>query len=80
MRYEAEENDLWLSSIFKWYAGDFTGGSTLVAFLTRGKLVDWVVPHLPDGLGRTLAESEPSVRYLDYDWSLNDRPQAPLSD
>ena len=74
LRYDAEDNDLWLSSIFKWYAGDFTGGSTLVAFFARGGVLDWVVDHLgDDGLAATLRRREPSIKYMDYDWSLNDR-------
>lgn len=74
LRYETAANALWLSSIFKWYAGDFTGGSTVVAFFARGKVVDWVLPHLPDrGLAATISERDPAVKYLDYDWTLNDR-------
>ena len=74
LRYEAEDNDLWLSSIFKWYAGDFTGGSTLVAFFARGGVLDWVIDHLGDEpLAATLRQREPSIKYMDYDWSLNDR-------
>ena len=65
---------LHLSSIFKWYAGDFTGGSTVVAFFARGGVLDWVTQHLADRrLAAELRERRPSVKYLDYDWSLNDR-------
>lgn len=73
LRYDEKGNDLWLSSIFKWYAGDFTGGSTVLAFFARGGLVDWILPHLPELLAATLEKKDPSVSYLDYDWSLNDR-------
>jgi hypothetical protein len=74
LRYDEASNDLYLSSIFKWYAGDFTGGSTVVAFFARGGILEWVVEHLGDrGLAETLEEREPSIKYMDYDWSLNDR-------
>ncbi len=75
LRYDAATNTLYLSSIFKWYAGDFTGGSTVVAFFSRGKVVSWLLPHLPEELTATLEARNPSVRYLDYDWSLNHRPR-----
>jgi Protein of unknown function, DUF547 len=75
LRYDRAANDVWLSSIFKWYAGDFTGGSTLLAYVARGPVLAWVLPHLPLELGAELERREPSVRYLDYDWSLNDRPK-----
>lgn len=73
MRYDAEQDILWLSSIFKWYAGDFTGGSTVVAYFARGKLAQWLEPHLPRAVADSLAGKDPSIKYLDYDWSLNDR-------
>lgn len=74
LRYEGDE--LWLSSIFMWYAGDFTGGSTMLAYLARGKVRDWVIGHLPAELAETIRRDDPSVRYLDYDWALNDRRRA----
>jgi hypothetical protein len=75
LRYDAARNDVYLSSIFKWYAGDFTGGSTVVAFFARGRVLEWVVEHLGDReLAATLEKKDPSVKYLDYDWQLNDRP------
>lgn len=73
LRYDEEANTLWLSSIFKWYAGDFTGGSTVVAFFARGKVLSWLLPNLPPDLAEKIRQREPKIRYLDYDWSLNDR-------
>lgn len=73
MRYDAESETIWLSSIFKWYAGDFTGGSTVVAFFARGGVADWVRDQLPPELASEIAASS-KVRYLEYDWTLNDRP------
>ena len=47
----------------------------MVAFFARGKVVDWILPRLTDRpLADTLEKRDPAVRYLDYDWSLNDRP------
>lgn len=73
LRYDPRSNELHLSSIFKWYAGDFTGGSTVAAFFARGGILEWVIDHVPPDLARTLKEKKPSIEYLDYDWSLNDR-------
>ncbi|MDG1571854.1 DUF547 domain-containing protein [Robiginitalea sp. M366] len=48
-----------LSRIFKWYGADFTqGGGTLTGFLNR-----YLKTPLPEGT---------TLRYLPYDWSLND--------
>ena len=64
---------LWVSSIFKWYAGDFTGGSTVVAFFARGRVLDWVLSHLHEDLAQQVRDADPSLKYLKYNWSLNDR-------
>lgn len=73
LRWDQDGGTLYLSSIFKWYAGDFTGGSAVVAFFARGGIVEWVLPHLPEGQAREIERDSPAVRYMDYDWTLNDR-------
>jgi len=49
-----------ISSIFKWYKGDFTGNGTLIDFLNKYSPVK--------------IKSSAEISYLDYDWSLNDWP------
>ncbi|HUF79234.1 MAG TPA: DUF547 domain-containing protein [Thermoanaerobaculia bacterium] len=73
LRYDPGADTLWLSSIFKWYAGDFTGGSTVVAFFARGGVLEWVKEHAPPEIARRLRGKKPAVRYMEYDWGLNDR-------
>lgn len=74
LRYDPAADVLHLSSIFQWYAGDFTGGSTVVAWFARGGVLDWVLDHVEDRrLATDLQDRRPSIRYMDYDWSLNDR-------
>ena len=75
MRYEPQQGTVYLSSIFKWYAGDFTGGSTAVAFFARSGVLDWVLAHVPPAQAERIRESDPKVRYMEYDWGLNDRPK-----
>lgn len=75
LRFDRVSDTLYLSSIFKWYAGDFTGGSTIVAYFVRSGIVDWVVHYLPAGEAAAIRKADPSVSYMDYDWSLNDRPR-----
>ncbi|MCB1057077.1 MAG: DUF547 domain-containing protein [Acidobacteria bacterium] len=62
LRYEAGETVLYLSMIFDWYAEDFGGD----AFA-------WIVPHLPQSLAAEIRAKGPELRFLDYDWGLNDR-------
>jgi hypothetical protein len=53
-----------VSSIFKWFAGDFSASGGVAAFI-RAK----AGPELSSKLG---ALTDAGLSYLDYDWSLND--------
>jgi len=53
-----------VSSIFKWFAGDFPASGGVAAFI-RAK----ARPELRERLG---ALTDAGLSYLDYDWSLND--------
>jgi hypothetical protein len=58
-RVDARARMLWLSSIFRWFPGDFEAAAgTLPAYVARY-------------LGDEVATYD--VAFLDYDWSLNDR-------
>lgn len=53
-----------VSSIFKWFAGDFESSGGVAAFI-RAKAPS-------DVAGRVRALTDAGLSYLDYDWSLND--------
>ena len=57
-----EGNTLYVSSIFKWYAGDFN--DDIVGFFmkyARGPLLEKLKQN----------RDEIQIKYLHYDWSLN---------
>ena len=58
VRHEPGENTLYLSRIFKWYAGDFGGKEDALRLVER----------YFDGRGDITGAR---VRYLPYDWSVN---------
>lgn len=59
-----------LSKIFQWYAPDF-GGPPL-GLGDRSPLLRYIAPFLADGESRDfLIASRPRVRFLPYDWLLN---------
>lgn len=58
LRNQISPNKAQVSSIFKWYKGDFTKDQSLKAFLN--KYLD------------TPIASSTDIEYLDYNWSLND--------
>ena len=58
-----------MSSIFKWFAGDFEASGGVAAFI-RAK-------SSPDVAARLGALTDAGLSYLDYDWSLNDTERSP---
>ena len=62
---EPDQNTVRLSTLFKWYAGDFGGRAGVIALLLQ---------HMPDTEARKwLSTQRSGVRfvYRPYDWSLN---------
>ncbi len=63
VRYDPAAGVLYCSEIFKWYGQDFLS----------------LAPSVPDYIGRYLNSTPPlsavtEVRYLPYDWTLNEQP------
>jgi hypothetical protein len=65
-RYDAADNTLYLSSIFKWYGKDFAAKA--------GSVKQFVAPYISDDpkVRQRILSPDVDVEYLDYDWSLND--------
>ena len=76
LRYDASRHDLYVSPIFKWYAGDFTGSEGSLwararATVSGNELLDFIARYAPAEVARSIRERRPSLHYFDYDWSLN---------
>ena len=65
-RFNTEENKVEISKIFKWYKKDFTKAA--------GSLNAYVAPLMTDDkeLSTLIANKNTRIKFLDYDWSLND--------
>ncbi|MBI3008145.1 MAG: DUF547 domain-containing protein [Candidatus Omnitrophica bacterium] len=61
VRLDKDNKILYLSSIFKWFKEDF------------GDVVEFAGRHLPEDDVRFVKEKKPRIKYLDYDWSLNEK-------
>lgn len=62
-RLDANRKTLYLSPIFKWFESDFTGHS--------GTLEKFVAPYFNDADREVIKRGGLSIKYTDYDWSLN---------
>ncbi len=66
---------LWISRIFDWYAADFLPAASHRTFgkLTAEKLLAALRPYLTSDRVRIMEEQKLVVKFLDYDWRLNDQ-------
>lgn len=62
-----EGNVLWVSKIFKWYAKDFVPKGSL----TAKTLVPLLSPSLEPAVSQAVGQPRLTVKFLEYDWSLN---------
>jgi hypothetical protein len=63
--WDSAAKRLEVSSIFKWFAEDFAAAGGVRAFVAQ---------HIGDPvLATAVGDANNSLRYLDYDWSLNER-------
>jgi len=77
-RIDRDDNAVYLSAIFKWFGEDFerkytptTGFQGFNA--TERAVLNFAGRYLSDADREYLASGRYSVRYLDYDWSLNEK-------
>jgi len=65
LRYQRGNKTIELTALYQWYAGDFEQ--------VAGSVLEHVARYEP-GLAADLAAGHnPSIRYLEYDWSLNEK-------
>ena len=64
-RLDARNRTMYLSSILNWFAGDF--GHTQTDRMT------YLKPYLPADAQSIATNRRMTVKYLDYDWTLNDQ-------
>ena len=69
---QLDEADLKLTSIMKWYGGDFDQ--------TVGSPLKFAASHNADVKKLTAADKKVSVGFLDYDWTLNSQANRKLLD
>ncbi len=68
-KFDADNNTLHLTALYDWYGGDFTA--------VADSVLDYVAGLEPEVRAAIDAGREPKVRWLDYDWQLNDVSNKP---
>ena len=81
LKIDRTKNKVWISRIFSWYAGDFTGDTSKFGFLkgflkskfTASAGVNFILGKVSDETVEYFKNSKPDVDYLEYDWTLNSK-------
>lgn len=78
VRLDRQQNILYLSSIFDWYKEDFsTSAAGMKTFAKYSKaeigVIEFVVKYLSEAEQNYIVQQQPKLKYLDYDWSLNEQ-------
>ncbi len=68
-RYEPGAGKVGLTSLYKWYGGDFEQ--------VAGSVLDYAARYSPELHEYLKAGNKPSIDWLHYDWSLNSHENAP---
>jgi Protein of unknown function, DUF547 len=79
LRFDPGKNELHVSPILKWYAGDFTATSAgtasvwarVKASVSGNELLDFIARYAPADVVDRIKHNPPTLHYFDYDWSLN---------
>ncbi|MEE8143428.1 MAG: DUF547 domain-containing protein [Planctomycetota bacterium] len=67
-QYDPEKNQVSLTKLYKWYGDDFAQ--------VAGSALEYAARY-HTGLKKALAEPQLKIRWLDYDWKLNSKENAP---
>lgn len=72
VRPEPESNRLYLSMIFNWFLDDFRNYVRENLGKQYPSVLDYILLHASPELKNYIESSKPSIRYVPYNWSLND--------
>ncbi len=63
-RFDADRDEVWLTRLYEWYGGDFEQAS--------GSVLRFAARYSAELAAALDAGREPAIRWIPYDWKLND--------
>ena len=77
VRLDKSENVLYLSPIFDWYKEDFPASANGMKKFDNYKksnagIIEFVIKYFPEAEQNYIIQNQPKIKYLNYDWSLNE--------
>jgi hypothetical protein len=73
--FELREDGLYLSKILDWYRPDFSDyfPTDRIQLAQRDPLISYFSPLIPASSRKQLSQPNIPIRFMDYDWSLNEQ-------
>lgn len=65
LRFEPKSRVLHFSAILDWFGDDFG--------VSQSQQLNYLKPYLPQSVQAAISSGRVTIKYLDYDWSLNDQ-------
>jgi len=77
-RIDESQKAVYISSIFKWFGKDFISEKNTGEFAQRlskeeKAVLSFILPYLPPEKATFLSQGHYDIKYLKYDWSLNEK-------
>jgi hypothetical protein len=73
VRVDSEDGVIYLSKIFDWFKEDFDDYTSMQDYGKYNGVMSFVSQHLTDADKASLDKSKFKIKWLDYDWSLNEQ-------
>ena len=78
VRLDKEKNTIYLSSIFDWYKEDFKASEKGKKKFNKYRdneqgVMEFVTKYFSETGQKYIVQNQPKIKYLDYDWSLNEQ-------
>jgi len=79
VQLDQDMNILYLSSIFDWYQEDYPDSpeeeDRLVNYPSKSRgVIEFIMKYLSQDQQNYILNNTPQIKYLDYDWTLNEQP------
>ncbi|HVC91902.1 MAG TPA: DUF547 domain-containing protein [Acidobacteriaceae bacterium] len=88
LRLDRKNKTVYLSPILEWYAGDFTGAASVTgqllararAELSGYNVMEFVLRYVSGDVTTYVRQNRPSVKFTNYDWTLNSQKTHPVGE
>ena len=73
-QFSSDSGAIWLCKILEWFPGDFNAYASeqTKKYRKYAGVIGFLIQYLPADLGQRLKTEAVKIKFLEYDWSLNE--------